>query len=92
MPLRQQIPPERIAYRANSLLALQAAAAIRLGGGLCRVISAITGLVRVKGPIAGMAATLWVLIHPDLRRVARIRHALTLPSYRSPLTSCAVML
>jgi hypothetical protein len=59
-----------------------------LGVGLCRVISAITGLVRVKGPIAGMAATLWVLIHPDLRRVARIRHAFTLPSYDPPHLLC----
>ena len=30
-------------------------------------------LVRIRGPIAAMAATLWVLIHPDLRRVVRIR-------------------
>ena len=30
-------------------------------------------LVRVRGPVPAMASTLWVLIHPDLRRVVRIR-------------------
>jgi DNA-binding transcriptional LysR family regulator len=73
--MRQQIPPERIAYRANSLVALQAAARAGLGVAPlpCYLGDPDPGLVRVKGPIADMAATLWVLIHPDLRRMARIR-------------------
>lgn len=73
--LRQHIPPERITYRANSLIALLAAA--RAGLGLaalpCFLGDGDRELVRVKAPIAEMATALWVLIHPDLRRTARVR-------------------
>jgi len=73
--LRKEIEPERIAFRANSLVALQAAA--RAGMGIaplpCYLGDRDPGLVRVRGPIADMASTLWVLVHPDLRRTARIR-------------------
>jgi DNA-binding transcriptional LysR family regulator len=73
--LRQNVAPERVGYRASSLLALQAAA--RAGIGVaplpCYLGDADDELVRLKGPIAEMAATLWVLIHPDLKRTARIR-------------------
>jgi DNA-binding transcriptional LysR family regulator len=73
--LRKEIAPERVIYRANSLVALQAAA--RAGAGVaplpCYIGDRDPALVRIRGPIAAMAATLWVLIHPDLRRVVRIR-------------------
>ncbi len=71
----REIPPERVAYRANSLVALQAAARAGLGVAPlpCYAGDDDPGLVRVKGTVADMAATLWVLIHPDLRRAARIR-------------------
>jgi DNA-binding transcriptional LysR family regulator len=73
--LREQVAPERVAYRANSLLALQAAARAGLGVAPlpCYLGDPDPQLVRVKGPTAAMATTLWVLIHPDLRRTARIR-------------------
>jgi hypothetical protein len=38
-----------------------------------RGIAADARLVRVNLPIAEMATTLWMLLHPDLKRVARIR-------------------
>jgi DNA-binding transcriptional LysR family regulator len=73
--LRKEIAPERIVYRANSLVALQAAA--RSGVGVaplpCYIGDRDPALVRVRGPIAAMASALWLLIHPDMRRVARIR-------------------
>jgi DNA-binding transcriptional LysR family regulator len=73
--LRKEIAPERVVYRANSLVALQAAA--RAGVGVaplpCYIGDRDPALVRVRGPVPDMAATMWVLIHPDLRRVARIR-------------------
>jgi DNA-binding transcriptional LysR family regulator len=73
--LRSGIAPERVVYRASSLVALQAAA--RAGVGVaplpCYSGDRDPALVRVRGPIPAMAATLWVLIHPDLRRVVRIR-------------------
>ncbi|MGH8665515.1 MAG: LysR substrate-binding domain-containing protein, partial [Burkholderiales bacterium] len=73
--LTSEIAPERVVYRANSLVALQAAA--RAGVGVaplpCYIGDRDAALVRVHGPVPAMAATLWVLIHPDLRRVVRIR-------------------
>jgi len=73
--MQREIPPERVAYRANSLIALQVAARSGLGVAPlpCFLGDRDRQLVRVKPPIADMAATLWLLIHPDLRRVARIR-------------------
>lgn len=73
--LRKEVDPAQVVYRANSLLALQAAA--RAGVGVaplpCYVGDRDPELVRVRGPVPAMASTLWVLIHPDLRRVVRIR-------------------
>lgn len=73
--MRREIPPERVAYRASSLVALQAAARAGLGVAPlpCYVGDDDPELTRVRGTVAEMAATLWVLTHPDLRRVARIR-------------------
>jgi DNA-binding transcriptional LysR family regulator len=31
------------------------------------------GLVRLGGPVAEMTSALWLLTHPDLRHVARVR-------------------
>jgi DNA-binding transcriptional LysR family regulator len=73
--LRARIPPDRVRYRASSLVPLQVAA--RAGMGVaplpCYLGDRDPGLVRVKAPVAEMASTLWILMHPDLRRVARIR-------------------
>jgi DNA-binding transcriptional LysR family regulator len=73
--LASEIASERVVYRANSLVALQAAA--RAGVGVaplpCYLGDRDPALVRVRGPVPAMAATMWVLIHPDLRRVVRIR-------------------
>lgn len=73
--LQREIAPERIVYRASSLLALQAAARNGLGVAPlpCVIGDANARLARVRPPIGEMAAALWVLTHPDLRRVARIR-------------------
>jgi DNA-binding transcriptional LysR family regulator len=73
--LRRQVPLERVVYRASSLVPLQVAARAGMGVAAlpCYLGDRDPALVRVKGPIADMAATLWVLLHPDLRRVARIR-------------------
>jgi DNA-binding transcriptional LysR family regulator len=73
--MRQHVPPERVVYRANSLIALQAAARAGLGVAPlpCYLGDADPELARVRGPIEEMAVSLWVLMHPDLKRVARIR-------------------
>ena len=73
--LRARVPPERVCYRASALVPLQVAA--RAGMGIaplpCYLGARDAALVRLSAPMAEMDSTLWVLMHPDLRRVARIR-------------------
>ncbi|MBR0642444.1 LysR family transcriptional regulator [Roseomonas hellenica] len=73
--IADKVAPERIVYRASSLLALAAAA--RAGIGLaplpCVIADPDPGLVRVMPPLAEMATSLWLLTHPDLRSTARVR-------------------
>jgi DNA-binding transcriptional LysR family regulator len=73
--LLQHVAPERIGFRVNSLVAMQAAAREGIGVALlpCYLGDVDAELSRVRGPIAEMAVSLWVLIHPDLRRTARVR-------------------
>jgi DNA-binding transcriptional LysR family regulator len=73
--MRAEVPPERVVFRSNSLLALSAAA--RAGMGVaplpCFLADPDRGLERVHPPLPEMASTLWLLTHADLRRVARVR-------------------
>lgn len=68
----------RAAFRANSLLALRAAAAEGLGLAIlpCYVGDAEPRLARAGDPVPELESELWLLTHPDLRRVARIRAVL----------------
>lgn len=63
------------AFRANGLVALRDAAAQGVGQCVlpCYLGDASAGLVRVGAPVPELANELWLLTHPDLRRVARIR-------------------
>ncbi len=69
------VPPERIVARADSLMAARALA--REGIGIaalpCYLADPDARLRRVAPPIDAMASSLWLLTHPDLKRVARIR-------------------
>ena len=73
--MRAEVSPERVMHRANSLLALRAAA--RAGMGVaplpCYLADPDLTLRRVHPPLLEMESALWLLTHPDLRRVARIR-------------------
>jgi len=71
----RRILPERVVYRASSLVALQAAAREGLGVAAlpCFIGDVDPELSRISDPFDEMAVTLWVLIHPDLRRTARVR-------------------
>src|SRR3546814_13413823 len=70
-----KVPKESIVYRADSLLALQAAA--RAGMGVtalpCYLGDPDPGLRRVHPPLAEMEPALWLLTHPDPSGVPRIR-------------------
>ena len=73
--MRKHVPPERVVFRSSSLLALQAAAGAGLGVAPlpCYLGDADSTLSRLGPAIPEMASALWLLTHPDLRRVARIR-------------------
>lgn len=67
--------PAAAAFRSNSMLARLAAVRDGLGAGMlpCFIGDPETSLVRI-GPIRPeVSATLWILIHADLRRNARVR-------------------
>ncbi len=82
--MQARIPPERVVCRGSSLLALLAAA--RAGMGVaplpCYLADPNPSLRRVHPPLPDMESTLWLLTHPDLRQVVRIRAFLDLVSAR----------
>lgn len=69
---------ERIVYRASSLLALKTAADAGMGVAAlpCYLGDSDCTLERVHPPLKELEDSLWLLTHPDLRRVARIRTVL----------------
>ena len=70
-----RVPPERIGYRVNSVLAL--AEAIGRGAGVgflpCFMGEARPDLVRLEPPDPAQATGLWLLVHPELQRAPRAR-------------------
>jgi DNA-binding transcriptional LysR family regulator len=73
--LSQEVPQERVVYRANSLLAILGAARAGVALALlpCFLGDADPRLIRLQDPLADLETPLWVLIHRDLRDVPRIR-------------------
>jgi DNA-binding transcriptional LysR family regulator len=69
------VPAERIALRVDSLSAMVDAVRSGVGVGflLCFLGDREKDLVQVAAPMASLDTQLWVLAHPDLKRVARIR-------------------
>jgi DNA-binding transcriptional LysR family regulator len=74
----ENLSQERIMFRADSLLALRSAAVAGLGVAAlpCYLADPVAELRRVTAPLPDMEGSLWLLTHPDLRRVARIRTVL----------------
>lgn len=66
---------ERCRYRVDTMFGMLAAARDGLGRAVlpCYLADADPALVRLGEPIPELATDLWLLTHPDLRRVARIR-------------------
>ncbi len=73
--LRQHVPPERQVASVDSLLGMLGAVAAGMGAGmlLCLLADFRPGLVQLAPPEAALDTELWILSHPDLRRVQRIR-------------------
>nr|WP_316643187.1 LysR family transcriptional regulator [uncultured Roseateles sp.] len=73
--LQQRVPDERVVLRADSLVAMADAVAQGLGVGLllCPLAGQRPGLVQLAPPEPALDTQIWVLSHPDLRQVARMR-------------------
>ena len=73
--MRAELADSAITLRADLLWALRQAAQAGLGLAAlpCYLGDTTPGLVCVHRPIAAMEMALWILIHEDLRRTARIR-------------------
>ena len=73
--LREHVPAERYAASVDSLLGMVTAVEAGLGAGmlLCLLADARPGLARLADPDPALDTDVWVLTHPDLRRVQRIR-------------------
>lgn len=76
--MARHVKPDQVVYRASSLLALKIAASAALGVAAlpCYVGDSDRTLERVRPPLKELEVSLWLLTHPDLRRVARIRTVL----------------
>lgn len=73
--LRSRVPEARIACRMDSLFGVAAAVGAGLGVGLlqCPLGEGREDLVRLEGPFPELDTPLWVLTHPDLKAVRRVR-------------------
>ena len=73
--LAKAIPPERVRLRLDTLMGMFHA--VRQGAGaamlLCPLGDSDASLVRLAPPTPEMDGQIWVLTHPDLKKVARIR-------------------
>lgn len=73
--LRANVPEEHIVYRVDSFVLAHDAVREGIGVGLLPVMLADDDrrLVRLAKPFSEFDTDLWILTHPDLRHVARIR-------------------
>jgi len=73
--VREHVAPERIALKSSAVLGLAEAVEQGLGIGPlpCFIADQRPGLVRLLPPNPDFATGLWVLTHPDIRHVPRVR-------------------
>jgi DNA-binding transcriptional LysR family regulator len=73
--LAREVPPARIAMRVDSLLGMVEAVRGGAGAGLllCPLAEGDERLVRLAPPNPALDTPIWILTHPDLRQVARMR-------------------
>lgn len=73
--VQAEVDPARIAVRLDTLVGMADAVAAGLGVGwlLCPLAAQRTALVELAPPDPAMDTGVWVLTHPDLRQVARVR-------------------
>lgn len=73
--LHEHVPPERQVISVDSLVGMAAAVDAGMGAGmlLCLLADGRPGLVQLAAPEPALDTALWILSHPDLRRMNRIR-------------------
>lgn len=73
--LSREIPAARIAVRVDSLVGMVDAVVHGAGVGLllCPLAQSRPGLVQLEPPDERLNTTIWILTHPDLKQVARVR-------------------
>jgi DNA-binding transcriptional LysR family regulator len=73
--LQKNVPPSHIALRVDSLVGM--VDAVRHGAGvgmlLCPLADAVGDLVQLAPPDPQLDTQVWILTHPDLKQVARVR-------------------
>ncbi|MDX3809708.1 LysR family transcriptional regulator [Bosea thiooxidans] len=73
--VREHVAPERIALKSSAVLGITEAVELGLGIGPlpCFIADLRPGLMRMMPPNPDFATGLWVLTHPDIRHVPRVR-------------------
>lgn len=73
--MQMNVAPARVALRVTSLVAMTEAVIAGFGVGwlLCPLGDPVPELVRLREPPPDLDTQIWVLTHPDLKRVARVR-------------------
>ena len=73
--LARHVDASRIAVRVDSLLGMVEAVRSGIGAGLllCALADAHAELVQLASPAPELDTRIWILTHPELRQVARIR-------------------
>ncbi len=73
--MRDNIPPDRIVVRIDSLLGMAAAVRDGMGVGLllCILVKDEPDIVPLAEPIDELETDLWILTHPALKGVARVK-------------------
>jgi DNA-binding transcriptional LysR family regulator len=73
--LSNKVPAERVCFRANSFLSIIEAVRSSMGVALlpCYLASGADGFIKMSDCVPELATDLWLLVHDDLRRTARVR-------------------
>lgn len=73
--LAAQVPASRVVLSVDSLVGMLQAVRQGLGAAmlLCPLADAHADLVQLEPPPAALDTQIWILTHPDLRQVARVR-------------------